>query len=115
MCVRDYKIPETDIVIEKGTSVVVSTLGIQTDPEYFENPELYNPERFSPEKKKDFTDNCYMPFGSGPRSCLGKLNLNLQFYTVNTLVSNIQMFIYNEIWDRFIFTGIICSNNRKFL
>lgn len=52
ICVQDYKMKNTDVVIEKDTSILISTLGLQRDPEYFPNPDKFDPERFSEENKK---------------------------------------------------------------
>lgn len=41
-------------------------------PEYFEKPDEFRPERFSPEARKQITPGAYFPFGAGPRICIGK-------------------------------------------
>lgn len=43
------------------------------DDRYFENPEAFNPDRFSEENKGSITKATFLPFGDGPRGCLGKL------------------------------------------
>lgn len=70
-CTEDYKIPDTDVLIEKGTRVMISILGLHHDPEYFPDPEKFEPERFSDENKNDIRPYTYLPFGDGPRNCLG--------------------------------------------
>ncbi|KAF2898969.1 hypothetical protein ILUMI_07205 [Ignelater luminosus] len=70
-CVIPYKIPDTDVVIDKETAVIISTLGIQRDPEYFLDPEKFDPDRFSEENKSKIKPFTYLPFGDGPRVCLG--------------------------------------------
>lgn len=71
-CVQDYKLRDTDIVIEKGTSVLISSYGLHTDPEYFPNPGKYDPDRFTPENIKERHPFVHLPFGDGPRNCIGK-------------------------------------------
>lgn len=39
--------------------------------QYWINPNKYDPERFSPENKKHHHSMAYMPFGTGPRNCIG--------------------------------------------
>lgn len=67
----DYKIPGTEIIIEKGTAVVIPALGLQRDPKYYPEPNTFRPERFFSENAKSFADQPYMPFGDGPRNCIG--------------------------------------------
>ncbi|KAK5638811.1 hypothetical protein RI129_013106 [Pyrocoelia pectoralis] len=70
-CVKDYKVPGTDVTIEKGTAVSVSISGLHYDPEYHPDPEKFDPERFSEENKRKIKPFTYMPFGEGPRMCIG--------------------------------------------
>ncbi|GJQ77162.1 Cyp6a9 [Trypoxylus dichotomus] len=68
---KDYKLPGEDLVLNKGTKILISLQGIQNDPEYFPNPEVFDPERFSAENKAKLHPCSYMPFGEGPRICIG--------------------------------------------
>ncbi|XP_047512689.1 probable cytochrome P450 6a13 [Pieris napi] len=70
-CNKDYKLPDSDLVIENGTLVFVPIQSIQMDPDIFEDPERFDPERFAPEKKAKMHPCIWMPFGEGPRKCLG--------------------------------------------
>lgn len=72
-CVKDYKVPGTDFIIEKDTFVMVSNMGIQRDPEYYPNPNSFDPERFSNENKAKRPFVSHVPFGEGPRVCVGKI------------------------------------------
>nr|CAD7398205.1 unnamed protein product [Timema poppensis] len=67
----DYKIPGTNDILEKGTTVFIPTFGIHYDPEYYPNPEKFDPERFSAKNKNDIPKYAYLPFGEGPRNCIG--------------------------------------------
>ncbi|XP_014481499.1 PREDICTED: uncharacterized protein LOC106747956 [Dinoponera quadriceps] len=69
--VQSYKITDTDLVIEKGTPIFISLLGLHYDPEYFPDPEKYDPERFNEENIHKIAKGTYMPFGTGPRKCIG--------------------------------------------
>lgn len=71
MCTKDYQLRDTNIIIEKGTPVAISTLGLGNDPEYFPNPEKFDPDRFSPENKAKLHPYVHIPFGQGPRNCIG--------------------------------------------
>lgn len=66
-CTKDFKVPDMDFVIKKGTSVIISLLGVSRDEKFFPNAEKYDPDRFT---SIDFNENMYMPFGAGPRNCI---------------------------------------------
>lgn len=63
---------DTKVVVDKGTIVVIPILAIHHDPTYYKDPEKFDPDRFSEERKSRLQKNCYFAFGAGPRICLGK-------------------------------------------
>lgn len=65
---NDYNIPGTKDVIEKGTSIIIPILAIQRDPQYYPNPEKFDPDRFDAKNRDAMT---WLPFGDGPRNCIG--------------------------------------------
>ncbi|XP_044260280.1 cytochrome P450 6A1-like [Tribolium madens] len=72
-CVKDYKIPdEDDLIIEKGTLVAIPILALHYDEDFFPNPEKFDPERFNKIEKSLRHPYTYLPFGEGPRMCIGK-------------------------------------------
>ncbi|XP_026462806.1 cytochrome P450 6k1-like, partial [Ctenocephalides felis] len=77
-CLTDYKIPGSKTVIPKGTRVLIPLLGLQRDPKYFSNPEKFDPDRFSDDRKDSITPYTYMPFGEGRRACIGMRLAKLQ-------------------------------------
>lgn len=72
-CTEDYKIPETNLTIPKGKSVMIPVLGYHRDPDIYENPMEFRPERFlnSSNGAPDVKGLFYLPFGDGPRNCIG--------------------------------------------
>lgn len=71
LCTRDFKDPDSDLVIKKGTQIIISPFGLQWDEKYFPNPEVFNPDRFTEEQKASRHHYTYLPFGEGPRVCIG--------------------------------------------
>ncbi|XP_071441693.1 cytochrome P450 6k1-like [Hetaerina americana] len=70
-CIQDYHNEEYNLHVPKGMAVMVSLFGLHKDPKYFPDPERFDPERFSEENVKNIPNYVYMPFGEGPRNCVG--------------------------------------------
>ncbi len=60
-----------DIEIPRGTAVIVFIYGAHHSPAYWDNPEQFLPERFSRENKKSHKVFTHLPFGGGPKGCIG--------------------------------------------
>lgn len=71
ICTDDYKIPGTDLVLEKGTALFIPIYSIHHDPEYYQNPNEFDPENFTEEAKSNRPPFTHLPFGEGPRNCIG--------------------------------------------
>jgi cytochrome P450 family 6 len=52
--------------------VLLPILALHHDPKYYPDPERFDPERFSEEGKKTRPQFSYLPFGEGPRICIGE-------------------------------------------
>lgn len=72
-CVKDYQLKETNTVIEKGTNILISVDGLQYDPQYYDQPNRFMPERFNEKRNgnKSTQEMPFLAFGGGPRNCLG--------------------------------------------
>ncbi|XP_065914971.1 cytochrome P450 3A9-like [Dysidea avara] len=60
-----------DLVILEGVNVSFPIFLIHKNPEYWPNPEKFDPERFKPDEQS-YPHFAYLPFGEGPRNCIGK-------------------------------------------
>jgi cytochrome P450 len=57
--------------IEPGAMVAVVPYAMHRHPTYWDDPEGFDPERFTPERAADRPKFAYIPFGGGPRQCIG--------------------------------------------
>ncbi|XP_017757781.1 PREDICTED: cytochrome P450 6A1-like [Eufriesea mexicana] len=69
--VSDYTFNDTKVTIPKGTMIWIPILGIHRDPDIYPNPEIFDPERFDDDVVATRHSMHYMPFGDGPRNCIG--------------------------------------------
>ncbi len=60
-----------NVVIPRGSLVIVYVYGAHHAPRYWENPENFDTERFTKANDKLRTPFTYLPFGGGPRGCIG--------------------------------------------
>lgn len=80
LCVKDYLCEYGDgakFLIEKGVALWIPIYGLHHDPSYFPKPDQFDPERFSDDNRSDIVPGSYLPFGIGPRNCIGEHFLNL--------------------------------------
>lgn len=68
---NDYPINGTDAVIQGGTTVLIPVNAIHYDPDFYPDPQKFDPERFDSEAKKNRDPMKWLAFGDGPRNCIG--------------------------------------------
>ncbi|XP_036149658.1 cytochrome P450 6a2-like [Monomorium pharaonis] len=80
-CTEEFELKGSDGVVcrvQPGMEILIPVQSLQKDPQYWENPEEYDPERFSLEKKRNIEKFAFLPFGEGPRICVGMRMAQLQ-------------------------------------
>lgn len=110
VCVKDYKIPGTNVTIEEGTSIIIPLYALQNDEKFFPDPEKFDPTRFSNGNTdgRSSIDPPFLPFGDGPRNCIGQ---RIAKISVKACVCSILQQYYVELDDRHIGKKIQFSLN----
>lgn len=76
-----------DYLIHKDSSIFITPYLLQRNPKYFESPEKFDPERFNAERKKSIKKFSFIPFGAGPRVCIGEGFAMLHGVVILSLIS----------------------------
>ena len=70
------QIPEGDVIdgyhLPPGADVLVSPWVTHRHPRVWEQPQRFDPDRFTPKQEKQRHSYAYLPFGGGPRACIGQ-------------------------------------------
>lgn len=67
----DYKVPGTQVILPKDSTLLIPALGIQRDPNIYPDPMQFDPDRFTKENVAARHSYAWIPFGKGPRECIG--------------------------------------------
>ena len=67
----NFKLGDTGIQFHKGLMVEIPVYVIHHSEEYYQNAEQFDPERFMPENRHKIIPYTFLPFGTGPRNCIG--------------------------------------------
>ncbi|KAH8267111.1 hypothetical protein KR018_005956 [Drosophila ironensis] len=74
-CSKDYTLTDDEgnkvFDFKVGDRLMIPISGLHWDERFFPEPQKFDPERFSEERKNDMVPYTYLPFGAGPRNCIG--------------------------------------------
>jgi cytochrome P450 len=70
VCAKDWEY--NGIRVKKGMLVMFPLYAVHQDPLQYSEPEIYDPDRFMPEKKEKIDPYALLSFGQGPRACIGQ-------------------------------------------
>lgn len=69
VCTKDYTLPD-GFKIQRGQRIMIPIIYLHVNPNIYPEPERFQPERFDPDSS---LHSCaFLPFGNGPRICIGK-------------------------------------------
>lgn len=73
VCTKPYKlnVDGRSYQFNVGDVLWLPVLGIHRDEKYYPNPEKFDPDRFNETNKANINPASYLPFGVGPRNCIG--------------------------------------------
>uniref|UniRef100_A0A182W200 Cytochrome P450 n=1 Tax=Anopheles minimus TaxID=112268 RepID=A0A182W200_9DIPT len=69
---KAYRIPDSDVIIPPKMKVHIPVYAIQRDERYYPDPDRFDPDRFAPERVAERHFSTFLPFGEGPRVCIGQ-------------------------------------------
>ncbi|CAG2106972.1 unnamed protein product, partial [Medioppia subpectinata] len=68
---QPVQLGDTGFTVEKGVLIQIPLYSIHHNQDYYPQPFTFNPDRFMPENKHLLIPYTYLPFGAGPRNCIG--------------------------------------------
>ncbi|CAG2109332.1 unnamed protein product [Medioppia subpectinata] len=71
LAATDFKLGDTGITIKKDQMIEVPVYAIHHCEDFYPNAEQFDPDRFMPHNRHKIIPYTYLPFGAGPRSCIG--------------------------------------------
>ncbi|KAF2890529.1 hypothetical protein ILUMI_15644 [Ignelater luminosus] len=97
---------EKPLHLEAGSTIWVPVMGIHRDPNHYPDPEKFDPERFNDENKKNIKPFSYLPFGTGPRNCIGSRFALLESkLIVVRILQDFEIVPVDKTPDRIIFSA----------
>ncbi|KAI7815579.1 cytochrome p450 [Rhyzopertha dominica] len=89
---QDLKLVSGNYIVPKDSTVVIGTYLLHRRADLYPNPEIFDPDRFLPEKCQERHYYSYIPFSAGPRSCVGRKYAMLKLKVLlSTIIRNFKI------------------------
>ncbi|XP_041784822.1 probable cytochrome P450 6a13 [Anopheles merus] len=69
---KPYRIPDSDVILPAKMRIHLPVYAIQRDERYYPDPDRFDPDRFAPDRVAERHFSAFLPFGEGPRICIGQ-------------------------------------------
>ncbi|XP_054157770.1 uncharacterized protein LOC128956114 [Oppia nitens] len=69
---EDYRLADTGITVRRGQQIEFPMYPIHLNPDYFPEPDRFDPDRFMGQNRDKIKPYTFLPFGTGPRACAGQ-------------------------------------------
>lgn len=106
--------PEKDLklnnyyTVPANTTIHLHIVDVHRDPQFWPNPDVYDPDRFLPENCQGRHPYCYIPFSAGPRNCIGQRFAMFELKTVvGSLLYNFNFEPVDYLKDMLITTDLV--------
>lgn len=110
-CVKNYEFQDDDrnlkFTIEAGSILFIPISAIQRDSKHFNDPEKFDPDRFSDANRNKIAIGTYLPFGIGPRNCIGMCHH--YYYFLSNFANRFSFFLLSNDFFRIAF----CDDENK--
>jgi len=106
VCTKDWVSSSggTDLRIKKGMTIVVPIWAANRNPEYFPDPDTFDPERFMPANKGKIHPYAVTTFGHGPRNCFGqRYSIQVLIFTAAKMLRHFTFKLHPE-FDKITYT-----------
>lgn len=101
---NNYPVSGTDHIIEKGTWIKVPVFAIHKNSTYHPDPDKFDPDRFESSEVKKRPAMTWLPFGDGPRGCIGMRFALMQIQiAIVVLLMNFEFSICSKTVDTIVF------------
>lgn len=127
LCSKTFHLTDgegVDVIIEKGDHIWIPIYCFHHNPNYFAEPERFDPERFNDENSKNIVQAHFVPFGIGPRACIGSrfaiMEVKLIIYSMlkqftfhRTSLTEVPMKIKSSPFGLSPLNGVVLSLKRR--